>query len=102
MKSASRAFVLACLLFPGMYAMARSAFAQPRQTQSQNRKSQTQSGTTPEATEGEKRFHEHCGRCHNPPEDLSPREAKAVIRKMRVRAMLSAQDEKLILQYIAP
>jgi hypothetical protein len=54
------------------------------------------------ATEGEKRFHENCGRCHNPPEDLSPREAKAVIRQMRVRAMLSEEDEKLILQYIAP
>jgi cytochrome c5 len=54
------------------------------------------------SSEGEKRFRTHCGRCHNPPEDLSPREARAVIRQMRVRAMLSAEDEKLILEYIAP
>lgn len=101
MKSASRAFVLTCLLLPGIYAIARAA-AQPRQMQSQNEKGQTKSANTSEATEGEKRFHEHCGRCHNPPEDLSPREAKTVIRKMRVRGMLSAEDEKLILQYIAP
>jgi cytochrome c5 len=53
-------------------------------------------------TEGEKRFQTNCGRCHNPPEDISPREAKAVVRQMRVRAMLSAEDEKFILEYLAP
>jgi hypothetical protein len=53
-------------------------------------------------SEGEIRFRANCGRCHNPPEDLSPREARAVIRQMRVRAMLSAEDERLILKYIAP
>ena len=52
--------------------------------------------------EGEKRFRVNCGRCHNPPQGLSPREARAVVRQMRVRAMLSAEDEKLILQYLAP
>ncbi len=52
--------------------------------------------------EGEKRFQTHCGRCHNPPETLSPRVARAVIRQMRVRARLSSEDEKLILQYLAP
>jgi cytochrome c5 len=59
----------------------------------------TQTGTT---SEGEKRFRINCGRCHNPPEDISPREARAVIRQMRVRAMLSAEDEKFILEYLAP
>jgi cytochrome c5 len=52
--------------------------------------------------QGEKLFRTHCGRCHNPPEDISPREARAVIRQMRVRAMLSVEDEKQILQYLAP
>jgi cytochrome c5 len=55
-----------------------------------------------ESAEGEKRFQTHCGRCHVPPEDLSPREAKAVVRQMRVRANLSAEDERLILKYLAP
>jgi len=54
------------------------------------------------ASEGEKRFRTNCGRCHNPPETISPREARAVVRQMRVRAMLSAEDEKLILKYLAP
>jgi cytochrome c5 len=52
--------------------------------------------------DGEKRFQTNCGRCHNPPEDISPREARAVVRHMRVRAMLSAEDEKLILEYLEP
>jgi len=56
----------------------------------------------PAPSEGEKRFRTNCGRCHNPPEDISPREARAVVRQMRVRAMLSAEDEKLILAYLAP
>lgn len=53
-------------------------------------------------SEGEKRFQANCGRCHNPPEAISPREARAVVRHMRVRAMLSAEDEKLFLKYLAP
>jgi hypothetical protein len=60
------------------------------------------STTTTESDEGEKRFQIHCGRCHVPPEDLSPREARAVIRQMRVRANLTAEDERLILKYLAP
>jgi hypothetical protein len=55
-----------------------------------------------EAEEGEKRFRSNCGRCHHPPESLSPREARTVLRQMRVRAMLSAEDERLILKYLAP
>ena len=58
--------------------------------------------TTNESAEGEKRFQTHCGRCHVPPENLSPREAKAVLQQMRVRANLSAEDERLILTYLAP
>lgn len=58
--------------------------------------------TNNESAEGEKRFEMHCGRCHVPPEDLSPREAKAVLRQMRVRANLSEEDERLILKYLAP
>ncbi|MGB7726872.1 MAG: hypothetical protein WBL50_02490 [Candidatus Acidiferrum sp.] len=50
----------------------------------------------------ELKFKENCGRCHNPPDALSPREVKAVVQHMRVRAMLSAEDEKLILKFLAP
>jgi cytochrome c5 len=54
------------------------------------------------ANDGEQRFQANCGRCHTPPEAISPREVKAVLQHMRVRAMLSAEDEQLILKYLAP
>jgi hypothetical protein len=75
--------------------------AQGTQTKGQSNSS-TKSTQTPASSEGEKRFRTNCGRCHHPPEDLSPREARAVVRQMRVRAMLSAEDAKLILEYLAP
>ena len=75
--------------------------ATPQQRAAQPKPSPTQSATNT-GDEGEKRFQLQCGRCHVPPEDLSPREAKAVVRQMRVRANLTAEDERLILKYLAP
>ena len=54
------------------------------------------------AASGEQRFQANCGRCHMPPDSLSSREVKAVLQHMRVRAMLTAEDEQLILKYLAP
>jgi mono/diheme cytochrome c family protein len=64
--------------------------------------SRTATSTTTNGSEGEKRFQANCVRCHQAPEDLSVREVKAVIRHMRVKAMLSAEDEQLIVKYLAP
>lgn len=58
---------------------------------------QTHQLTRQQLAAGTRAFLANCGRCHNPPQDLTPREACAVIRQMRVRAMLSARDAKLIL-----
>ena len=82
--------VLAC--FPAIAALAQSSGSKTKTVQS----------TKSEADEGERRFRHNCGRCHNPPDALSPREVKAVLQHMRVRAMLSAEDERLILKYLAP
>jgi len=49
---------------------------------------------------GERAFKANCSRCHKPPEQLSPRIAGTVIRHMRVRASLSADDEQAILKYL--
>ena len=51
---------------------------------------------------GERAFQANCGRCHNPPEQLSTRIAGTVLRHMRERALLSPQDERDILKYLAP
>src|SRR5215472_5544390 len=50
--------------------------------------------------EGEKRFRTNCGRCHQPPHKFPPRVMAAAIRHMRVRAMLTDEDMRLILKYM--
>ncbi|HKW62087.1 MAG TPA: cytochrome c [Candidatus Acidoferrum sp.] len=50
--------------------------------------------------EGEQRFRENCGRCHQPPRKFPPRVMAAAIRHMRVRAMLTDEDMRLILKYM--
>jgi cytochrome c553 len=73
------------------------------QAAANNQKTPKASGSNKAAADpGEVKFKENCGRCHNPPDTLSPREVKAVVQHMRVRAMLSEEDEQLILKYLAP
>jgi mono/diheme cytochrome c family protein len=55
-----------------------------------------------QSNEGERLFQANCGRCHRPPGQLSPKIAGSVLRHMRVRAMLSKEDEQQILKYLAP
>jgi mono/diheme cytochrome c family protein len=50
--------------------------------------------------EGEKRFRTNCGRCHQPPHKFPPRVMAAAIRHMRVRAMITDEDMRLILRYM--
>lgn len=72
---------------------------QPKQTAPA---ANAQNTASVQAADGEKLFRTHCGRCHNSPESISPREARAVVRHMRVRAVLTTEDEKLILKFLAP
>jgi cytochrome c5 len=51
---------------------------------------------------GERKFNANCGRCHSFPQQLSPSITGTVVRHMRVRANLSAEDEKDILKFLAP
>ena len=51
---------------------------------------------------GEKKFQQNCSRCHNAPQELSPRIAGTVVMHMRVRASLSEADAQAILRYLAP
>jgi len=91
------AILLAVSLFPCCFhlaAMPQAAVSQKASKAAANNKSA--------ADPGEVKFKENCGRCHNPPDALSPREVKAVLQHMRVRAMLSAEDERLIMKFLAP
>jgi hypothetical protein len=51
-------------------------------------------------TEGEQRFHANCGRCHAAPEKFPSRMMATVLRHMRVRATVTAEDQRLILFYM--
>ena len=50
--------------------------------------------------EGERRFHTNCGRCHAAPQKFPPRMVATVLRHMRVRATITAEDRRLILFYM--
>jgi mono/diheme cytochrome c family protein len=50
--------------------------------------------------EGEKRFRTNCGRCHMAPHKFPPRTMATVVRHMRVRAMITDEDMRLILKYL--
>jgi cytochrome c5 len=76
--------------------------AQPQNSTSATKTSNSAVHKKVRSNDGEQRFQANCGRCHTPPEAISPREVKAVLQHMRVRAMLSAEDEQLILKYLAP
>jgi cytochrome c5 len=79
------------------------ALAQDKQNKPQTSASANAQQNTPsDSARGEKLFRTNCGRCHNPPESISPREARAVVRHMRVRATLTDEDERLILKFLAP
>ena len=96
----SRLVIFALLSFSLFAAIASSA--RPQQQQPGNAAPQKAAAKKNESAEGEKRFKANCGRCHHPPEDISPREARSVLRQMRVRAMLTQEDERLILKFLAP
>jgi len=93
--------VVVALICLGNTAVVAVAQTDAKSSQS-NSKSNPSAATKTSQTDGGKRFQANCGRCHNPPETISPREARAVVRHMRVRAMLSAEDEQLILKFLAP
>jgi cytochrome c5 len=79
------------------------ALAQDKQNKAQTPPSANAQANAPsESARGEKLFRTNCGRCHNPPESISPREVRAVVRHMRVRATLTDEDERLILKFLAP
>ena len=52
--------------------------------------------------DGETKFKQNCSRCHEAPQGFSPRISGTILRHMRVRASLSAEDEREILHFLNP
>ncbi len=51
---------------------------------------------------GEQKFRQNCSRCHEAPDALPSSIAGTVTMHMRMRANLSAADQRAILHYLAP
>lgn len=51
--------------------------------------------------EGEKRFQANCGRCHQSPHKFPPRMMLTIERHMRVRALITDEDLRLIVHYMS-
>ncbi len=51
--------------------------------------------------EGEKRFQANCGRCHQSPHKFPPRMMLTIERHMRVRALITEDDLRLIVRYMS-
>ena len=49
---------------------------------------------------GELRFRANCSRCHAAPPKFPPRAMATIVRHMRVRAILTDDDARLILHYM--
>jgi mono/diheme cytochrome c family protein len=93
--------VVLMLLTAGICSVVASAVGQSS-TASKNTQplATKQPSTEDQRAEGEKRFHNNCGRCHMAPQKFPPRVMAMVIRHMRVRATITDEDMRLILAYM--
>lgn len=55
-----------------------------------------------DTTRGEHVFQRNCARCHDAPQGFPPQISGTILRHMRVRANLSAADEKALLHFMNP
>lgn len=103
-RSSYRVLWLTVLSVGSVLAQGKPASPIPASRASKQPASSVQSAAAATATQGpgERKFQANCSRCHSAPEQLSPRIAGTVVRHMRVRASLSAEDERDILRYLAP
>jgi cytochrome c5 len=93
--------VALCLLASSVSFVEAVSQVQVPSTKSGNNKAVAQSQLQHE-DDGARIFHQNCSRCHNTPEGFSPRISGTVVKHMRVRASLSAENEKQLLRFLNP
>lgn len=94
----NKSIILGVLGVAVLIGTAYAASPQSRSAAKDNSKGKVQASDS----RGAELFAIHCGRCHKPPDDLSPRVAPAVMAHMRNRAMLSQKEEEEILKFLTP
>jgi mono/diheme cytochrome c family protein len=87
-------------------ATASSLVSLPAQTSSSGSKDRqagkTEAKPAKDEGRGERVFQQNCSRCHNAPQGFPPQISASIARHMRVRASLSAADEKALLKFLNP
>lgn len=85
-----------------MVLSASAAAAQPRNREAAGAEAPVRNQVQEDAmrVEGEKRFHANCSRCHQAPQKFPPRMMLTITRHMRVRALVTDEDVRLILHYL--
>lgn len=63
---------------------------------------QSQAENRQEQSRGQRIFNQNCARCHDAPQSFRPQISGTVVRHMRVRASLSAADEKALIEFLNP
>jgi cytochrome c5 len=66
------------------------------------RSANSHSTQTPEEPQGQRVFRQNCARCHDAPQSFPPQVSGTILRHMRVRASLSAADEKAVMEFMNP
>jgi cytochrome c5 len=77
-----------------------AALSQTPATHTQSNSAKQPAKVNAAQPDGGKKFDANCSRCHSAPENLNPRITGTILRHMRVRANLSAQDAQDILRYL--
>lgn len=105
----NRKYVFAGLLMAmGMLVILMSgtvaASANPSQAAAQkdSHKNTSSQNSNQVQEDGQRVFDQNCSRCHTAPDGFSPRISKTVVRHMRMRANLSADDERALLRFFNP
>lgn len=88
------AFVLMAALIP---VLAQTSTPQPSRKAKETATAQMSSA---QVERGQQVFEQNCSRCHNPPRAIPPQITGTILRHMRVRASLSAADEKALLRFM--
>jgi cytochrome c5 len=95
---------MALIFASGLLAAVVPALAQMH-TKPANRNAQesmSQPVAIADAAHGKRVFQQNCSRCHNAPQSFPPQISGTIVRHMRVRASLSANDERALLRFLNP
>jgi cytochrome c5 len=95
---------IVCVSLSGLAAFGSLYALQPQANQSKPTPGSVSEKSVPAVHEsdGAKIFDANCARCHQTPTGFSPNIAGTVVRHMRVRANLSAHDERELIRYLNP